>query len=333
MVQVSHRSFSRTPTILSFGFQPTLHILAQVIHILLRHAEFNIHEDDIQEQLDDRQRHWQKETDTAQDEVYAARHALSDCESEPADDDGDFPSCGIYEDQLIDAERALAICEENLETVKQWGHRIESLIADFQNDIHRLSDLSSSRASSAQAFLAKKMELLNNYIGGIASTIKSPGLQTLGGHGIMSVGSIPELFDTGGTWNTLPPGIHSATLVQIQERFAINEKRKLLFEGLNRGVAALKQAGCKTVYLDGSFISDKPEPGDFDVCWDPANVDDSKIDPILLDFSDLRKNQKIKFHGEFFPSTSMADDRITYLKFFQLVKYTKNPKGILKINL
>ena len=28
----------------------------------------------------------------------------------------------------------------------------------------------------------------------------------------------------------------------------------------------LRDAGCKTVYVDGSFVTDKERPGDFDAC-------------------------------------------------------------------
>jgi hypothetical protein len=67
-------------------------------------------------------------------------------------------------------EKHLADCEENLETVKQWRHRIKHLIADFQNDIHRLSVLASSRTDSAQAFLSEKLEMLSHYINGLPSS-------------------------------------------------------------------------------------------------------------------------------------------------------------------
>ena len=68
---------------------------------------------------------------------------------------------------------------------------------------------------------------------------------------------IPKSVDINGVWNVLPPGIHDATLEEIEERFAINEKRRKLFEGLRKSLAALRLAGCTVVFLDGSFITDK----------------------------------------------------------------------------
>ena len=45
---------------------------------------------------------------------------------------------------------------------------------------------------------------------------------------------------------------------------------------------ACESASCQTGYLDGSFVSSKLEPGDFDACWDEKGVDLDKLDPVLL---------------------------------------------------
>jgi hypothetical protein len=144
---------------------------------------------------------------------------------------------------------------------------------------------------------------------------------------------IPLSVDINGLWNDLPPGIHDATLDEIEQRFATNPKRKKLFEGLKAGILALRAAGCREVFLDGSFISEKPEPGDFDACWDPTGVDASKLDPVLLDFKDGRRNQKKKYYGEFFVSSASADRTRTFVKFFQIEKHTGKAKGIVRIHL
>lgn len=140
-------------------------------------------------------------------------------------------------------------------------------------------------------------------------------------------------MNIGATWEVLPPGIHEATLHDIALRFATNVKRKALFEGLVRGCEALKMAGCSIVYLDGSYITSKPSPLDFDVCWDPIGVDPTKLDPVLLDFSNKRNNQKLKYGGEFFPSSSKADGSHTFVDFFQMDKESGKEKGIIRIQL
>jgi len=144
---------------------------------------------------------------------------------------------------------------------------------------------------------------------------------------------IPRSVSVNSFWNVLPPGVHQATLEEIERRFATNEKRRLLFVGFQKAVYALLHAGCATIFLDGSFITDKPEPGDFDACWDPKGVDVTKLDPVLLDFDNHRKTQKEKFGGELFPSASKADGVSTFVSFFQVDKFSGQPKGIIKILL
>jgi hypothetical protein len=143
---------------------------------------------------------------------------------------------------------------------------------------------------------------------------------------------IPDLINIGGPWKMLPPGIHNASISEIEDRFAISHHRRHLFSGFKRGVIALSTAGCKTIYLDGSFVSGKPIPKDYDVCWDNTGVDPNKLDPILLDFSHNRREQKKHFFGEFFPSHSLANGINIFLDFFQIDKDTGKPKGIINLN-
>lgn len=144
---------------------------------------------------------------------------------------------------------------------------------------------------------------------------------------------IPKFIDIGSIWEVLPPGIHDATLKEIEQRFAITERRLELFKGFERGVKSLKGGGCKIILLDGSFVSNKTIPGDFDALWDPTGVDLKKIDPILLEFSHGRIKQKSKYFGEFFPSSIKADGQRTFEEYFQVDKETGNAKGIIQIRL
>ena len=76
----------------------------------------------------------------------------------------------------------------------------------------------------------------------------------------------------GAPWSFLPPGVHPAELIEIGQHFAYNAKRRQLFQGLKNASVNLANAGCNLLYLDGSFVTDKPIPGDFDACWDPKGV-------------------------------------------------------------
>ena len=142
---------------------------------------------------------------------------------------------------------------------------------------------------------------------------------------------VPRFVDIGSLWFVLPPGVHEATLAEVESRFATSDHRKHLFSGFKDGAMLLQKAGCQRILLDGSFVTAKSIPGDFDACWDPAGVDPKLIEPVLLDFADSRKRQKARFYGEFFPSTVYADGRQCFSDFFQIDKYTGNTKGIIRI--
>lgn len=143
---------------------------------------------------------------------------------------------------------------------------------------------------------------------------------------------IPDFMDIGSLWKVLPPGVHNATLEEVEARFATTDHRKHLFSGFKNAVDALCKAGCRKIYLDGSFITEKSIPGDFDVCWEDRDIDDTKLDLIFCDFKDKRKKQKSRFCGEFFPANSLADGVHTFLEYFQVDKYIGKAKGIICIN-
>lgn len=132
----------------------------------------------------------------------------------------------------------------------------------------------------------------------------------------------------------LPQGIHSATWAEIQAAFGTTGHRRTLLRGLRRALENLRAAGVQTVYLDGSFVTDKRTPGDFDACWEPLGVDGTLIDPVLLKFDNRRAAQKAKYGGELFPADRVADlAGSTFLSFFQKDKDTGSSKGIIRIDL
>jgi hypothetical protein len=123
--------------------------------------------------------------------------------------------------------------------------------------------------------------------------------------------SIPAFITANGSpWEILPPAIHQATLDEIEKRFATNTWRYELFNGLVDAAGRLRSAGCKWIYLNGSYVTGKPQPGDFDVCWDPADTDSDRPDPVFFDFTNKRAAQKAVFKGEFFPPCQSATPRV-----------------------
>lgn len=133
---------------------------------------------------------------------------------------------------------------------------------------------------------------------------------------------------------TLPPGIHEAIWSEITERFGFTAYRQELLQGLKRALDSLRVAGCHTVYLDGSFVTAKPIPNDFDACWVRDGVDLELLDPELLDFKHARAAQKLRYGGELLPLHSRRlTDKPSLLTFFQTNRETGAAKGVLAIDL
>jgi hypothetical protein len=132
----------------------------------------------------------------------------------------------------------------------------------------------------------------------------------------------------------LPPGQHEAGWDEIQARFGSNARRRQLLDGLADGLAILWEAGCARVWLNGSFVTAKDEPGDFDCVWSPAGVDRAVLEdlgPELLDLSDKRAAQKARFGGEFLPNVVEAASGQQFADFFQSDR-DGTPKGIVVID-
>ena len=131
----------------------------------------------------------------------------------------------------------------------------------------------------------------------------------------------------------LPPGIHTATWEEVVARFGGNPQRNRLLDGLRRAVSSLLDAGCPRIYLNGSFVTNKPEPNDFDVTWETEGVDFTKVAPLLLDRHDIliykRRRQQALFGGELIPDRYFGLDS---LSAFQRDRFG-TPKGIIAIDL
>ena len=120
---------------------------------------------------------------------------------------------------------------------------------------------------------------------------------------------------------------------EFAERFGGTPWRRHLLTGLRAALEALQAARCQRVYVNGSFVTAKAEPADFDACWEADGVDPASLDPVLLDFSDHRRAQKDKFGGELFLAHGPADSSgHRFLDFFQRDRDGR-PKGIVAINL
>lgn len=126
----------------------------------------------------------------------------------------------------------------------------------------------------------------------------------------------------------LEPGIHEITWEEFVKIYGNNKHRLKLIQGLEKAIIELKDVGCKTLYVDGSFVSKKIDPRDFDACWDPVGIDFKKLAslyPTLMEFLPNTAKQKAKYGGELFPSPK-------FLPFFQSDR-DGIPKGIIMLRL
>ncbi|MBZ0187442.1 MAG: hypothetical protein K8F91_14440 [Candidatus Obscuribacterales bacterium] len=62
----------------------------------------------------------------------------------------------------------------------------------------------------------------------------------------------------------------------------------------------LKEAGCRRVYVDGSFVSHRVKPGDWDACWELESVDLALVDPIIIDADFFPDRMKEKYGGDLY---------------------------------
>lgn len=138
-------------------------------------------------------------------------------------------------------------------------------------------------------------------------------------------------FDSRGN---LPPGLHKATWDEFVERFGTTPHRRRLLKGMEKALESLRCAGCRTVYIDGSFVTLKEIPLDFDGCWDIQGTDLGVLDPVLLNFDCGRSAQKAKYGGELFPAQFTENGSgMTFLDFFAVDKETGEAKGIVEFSL
>jgi hypothetical protein len=138
----------------------------------------------------------------------------------------------------------------------------------------------------------------------------------------------------------LPPGIHSATLQEVEGVFGSNNnQRRSLMKGLKEAIALLKAGNVSKVFIDGSFVSDKDEPNDVDGCWSSIDVVASKLDPRFWDFADevdfqnKRASLKQEFGIDFYIAEILEGGSGKPFPAFFQTNRDGEAKGIIEVNL
>lgn len=139
--------------------------------------------------------------------------------------------------------------------------------------------------------------------------------------------------DHDATTGNLPPGEHVAAWPEFVDRYGYTPWRRRLLDGLLAALVLLRAAGCTRVYVDGSFVTARERPADFDACWEAQGVDFDLLDDRLLTFDKGRATQKAAFLGELFIADSRADPQgLLFREFFQHDRDGRR-KGIVVIDL
>ncbi|MEN6308985.1 MAG: hypothetical protein ABFD91_14650 [Anaerohalosphaeraceae bacterium] len=138
-------------------------------------------------------------------------------------------------------------------------------------------------------------------------------------------------FDKNGN---LPPGIFKVTLEEVKTSLTWSKRRQELFAGLERAVDNLNAAGVLQIYIDGSFTTNKDEPGDIDGCWVPNREVDTKIlDPVFFALRPPREAMKIKYGVDFLIAGVKLNDGGCLVEDFFQIDRDGNAKGILLLDL
>lgn len=142
---------------------------------------------------------------------------------------------------------------------------------------------------------------------------------------------IPEFNSDG----NLPIGIHFSSWEEFIKRFGNSLQRQYLIYGLKKLISNLRIAGCRRIFIDGSFTTIKDFPNDYDACWEVEGVNPNILDPVLIEFSDLGRNLQRKiYRGDIFPAHQTESScGKAFIDFFQIDKNTGNTKGIIAIDL
>jgi len=132
----------------------------------------------------------------------------------------------------------------------------------------------------------------------------------------------------------LQPGVHALEWDQFCALFFFNEWRRRLGAGLYRALNNLRCAGCPAAIVDGSFVTAKPDPGDYDLAFDPTGVNAALVDPVLRRHDDGRRAMKAKYLGDIVPWgwKACAVTGLIYRDFFQRDR-SGNPKGVILLQL
>lgn len=121
------------------------------------------------------------------------------------------------------------------------------------------------------------------------------------------------------------------TYEEFMVHFGVNSGRMRQLDNAVRFFRIFYQCGCRTVFVDGSFVSTKMYPGDIDLCFDLTKVDKEYVKMMYPDLFDPDEIDRIKNILQCHVFTFDEEDYFM-LELFSTDK-RDNPKGMIKLDL
>lgn len=143
---------------------------------------------------------------------------------------------------------------------------------------------------------------------------------------------IPDFDDQTGY---LPAGDHCASLDDVERRYCWTYRRREIFASLKRIVEQLEANGVETIWLDGSFVTDKDRPGDVDVIYVPPPGSNIAAWGLLSPSrrKDLKKLERVDLWP--FPSPQPVPRKpgqYQTIKDYFSTDLDDNPKGFIQLS-
>lgn len=132
----------------------------------------------------------------------------------------------------------------------------------------------------------------------------------------------------------LPEGLHLATEAEITFRFGTETRqRRRLALRLRRWIEISRMVGAKRLFVDGSFVTSKPEPNDVDaVVWLPEDFAD-RIDRGDFDAFELETMLLTRRPEEIFAAEDRRDWD-DWVEFFSRTRESDGRrKGLVEVEL
>jgi hypothetical protein len=137
----------------------------------------------------------------------------------------------------------------------------------------------------------------------------------------------------------LPQGVHDCTLQEVGARFGQfdhSDRRVRLFHELTEFVREASNTTLVTsIIIDGSFVTDEPEPNDIDLILVVRSDHDVLADLRPFEYNVLSKRRVRRRHG--FDVLLARDESLLleeYVAFFQRIRASAElRKGVLKVVL